>query len=319
MVHGNGEAVFIEPPQLGKAQLGLRTGVDEHDRHPGISDQPIDPFHGVHGHVPRPGHVDMVFGGKDADIGPRPGPAADMDHARRACHSGAFVRLFCKAGAGLRDSPRVRVQPVEQVLRVGDRRRQPHPAVIRREALQPRQTQTEQVPALVGRQRVQLVEDDAAQIAEESVAVLVGQQQRQALRCGHQDMRRALTLARAAVSRRVTRPRLGGDGQPHLPQRGFEISADVGRQRLERRNIERVQPLEIRLTSEFDQRGQKPRQRLAPTGRCSQQGRLRRLRGLEHGQLVGVGRPASSLEPAREGRRQPDIRAQARGLIARLL
>ena len=46
----------------------------------------------------------MVFGGKDADIGPRPA-AADMDHARRACRSGAFVHLFCNAGAGLRDSP----------------------------------------------------------------------------------------------------------------------------------------------------------------------------------------------------------------------
>ena len=175
------------------------------------------------------------------------------------------------------------------------------------------------MPALVGRQRVQLVEDYAAQIAEEGVAVLVGQQQRQALRRGHQDMRRVLALAGAAVGGRVPGPRLSGDGQPHLPQRGLEVAADIGRQRLERRDIECVQPLEVRLTGEFDQRGQKPRQRLAAARRRGQQGRLSSLSGAEHGQLVGVGRPAARLEPAREGRRQSAISAEARGLIAWLL
>ena len=80
-----------------------------------------------------------------------------------------------------------------------------------------------------------------------------------------------------------------------------------------------MQPLEVRLTGEFDQRGQKPRQRLAAARRRGQQGRLSSLSGAEHGQLVGVGRPAARLEPAREGRRQSAISAEARGLIAWLL
>ena len=127
------------------------------------------------------------------------------------------------------------------------------------------QTQTEQVPALVGRQRVQFVEDDAAQIAEESVAVLVGQQQRQARRghriCGGRLRWRARRLAGVSLVR-------ASAVMASPISSSFEISADVGRQRLERRNIERVQPLEIRLTSELTS-GQKAASVTPPVGAVS--------------------------------------------------
>ncbi len=42
--------------------------------------------------------------------------------------------------------------------------------------------------------------------------------------------------------RRVAGPRLEPDRQPHLGDRRFEIARDVDRQRLERRDIERMQP-----------------------------------------------------------------------------
>ena len=54
--------------------------------------------------------------------------------------------------------------------------------------------------------------------------------------------RRIAALALALRGRRVAGARLDADRQPHLRNRRFEIARDVDGERLERRDVERVQP-----------------------------------------------------------------------------
>ena len=69
-----------------------------------------------------------------------------------------------------------------------------------------------------------------------------GEQQRELLRRGQQDVGRIAALALALRGRRVAGAGLDPDRQPHLGDRRLEIARDVDRERLQRRDVERVQP-----------------------------------------------------------------------------
>ena len=88
---------------------------------------------------------------------------------------------------------------------------------------------------------MQLVEDDALERAEQIRRVGGGEQQRQLLRRGQQDLRRVAALALALGGRRVAGARLDADRQAHLGDRRFQVARDIDSERLERRDVERVQ------------------------------------------------------------------------------
>ena len=71
----------------------------------------------------------------------------------------------------------------------------------------------------------------------------VAEQQAERFRRGQQDLRRPHPLARLAVGRRVAGPGLDPDVEPHLADRVEQVALDVDRERLERRDVERVQAL----------------------------------------------------------------------------
>ena len=98
-----------------------------------------------------------------------------------------------------------------------------------------------QIAALRGDERMQLVEHDAPERAEQIRRVGRGEQQRQLLRRGQQDVGRIAALALALRCGRVAGAGLDADRQAHLGDRRFEVARDVDGERLERRDVERVQ------------------------------------------------------------------------------
>ena len=137
----------------------------------------------------------------------------------------------------------LRHQKARQVLGLGDRRRQPDGRKPRRQPEQPRQPEREQIAALAGDQRMQFVEHDALERAEQIRRVGGGQQQRKLLRRRQQDVRRIAALALALGGRGVAGAGLDADRQAHLGDRRFQVARDIDGQRLERRDVERVQAL----------------------------------------------------------------------------
>jgi hypothetical protein len=100
-------------------------------------------------------------------------------------------------------------------FRLRDGRREADAARLGARRAQPRETQREQIAALRGDQRMQLVEDDALERAEQIWRVGRREQQRQLLGRGEQDLRRIAALALALrglgvspvrVSMRIGRP-----------------------------------------------------------------------------------------------------------------
>ena len=136
----------------------------------------------------------------------------------------------------------LRPQVAAQVVGLRDRRRQADRGQVRRQREQPREPEREQIAALRRHQRVQLVEHDAPQRAEQERRVGRRQDQRELLRRRQQDMRRVAALALALRRRRVAGAGLDPDRQLHLGDRRLEIARDVDGERLQRRDVERVQP-----------------------------------------------------------------------------
>ncbi len=182
-----------------------------------------------------------------------------------------------------------------------------------RQRPQPRQTQRQQIAALVGHQRVQFVEDDGVEIGEETVGVGRRHQQRDLLGCRHENVRRIELLAPPLVHRGVAGTGFQLHRKPHLGHRALEIARDVDRQRLQRGDIEGMDPVTadrgfLRPVMQGDQRRQESRQRLAGAGGGDQQ---RRSSGGRPGQkfdLVGPRAPAARGEPRRKRRRQDRLR-----------
>jgi hypothetical protein len=135
-----------------------------------------------------------------------------------------------------------KLEKVGQRWRIGDGRREADEPRLRRERRQPRQAEGQVVAALGRGEGVQLVDDHALQAeAKKRRGIEIAQQQRQRLRRGHQEIGRPFALAQAAALRRVAGAALGTHRQLHLGKRLFEVPADVGRQRLEGRDVERMQ------------------------------------------------------------------------------
>ena len=179
----------------------------------------------------------------------------------------------------------------------------PDAAALRRHALESREAERQEIAALGAGERMQLVDDDALESPEDRRRVRVGQHERQRFGRRHQDLRRRLALALALLVRRVAGARLGADPEAHLGDRLHEIAMHVDGERLERREVEGVQS-GPRPFGELDQAGQEPGQGLAAAGGRDEQSRAPRPRRLDHGELMGMGRPAALPEPGGEGRRQ---------------
>jgi hypothetical protein len=109
-----------------------------------------------------------------------------------------------------------------------------------RQPVEPGKPKGEEVAALGARHGVHLVDDDRAQIREHVGRAVLGEQERQAFRRGQQDIGRHIALALAVVLRRVAGAGLDADGKAQILHRLREVAGDVGRERLERADIEGV-------------------------------------------------------------------------------
>ncbi len=185
-------------------------------------------------------------------------------------------RLRAVAPADDVERPRAVLQVLRHPLRRCDRGAEPEEPAIRRQQRQAREAEGQQLPALGVGDGVQLVDDHGLEAGEIVRRLAVGQQQRQALRRGQQDVRRMLALALAAVLRRVAGPGLGLDRQPHFRDRRFQVARHVYCQSLERRNVECVDAGTLFLgigLGQLHQAGQEPGQGLAAAGGRDQQRR----------------------------------------------
>ena len=138
MVQADGQVILVEFPDRLKHQLGLGAGVDKHDRHFG-------PPHGGEHHLRR----------RQAHMArPRNAPLRQHhgDFRRRA-----ILRLYERR-------PRPNERPHR--IRVRHRRRKAHAAGDRRQRRNARQAQRQLLAPLGARQRVDFVDDNAAQKAE---------------------------------------------------------------------------------------------------------------------------------------------------------
>ena len=150
---------------------------------------------------------------------------------------------------------------------------------------------------------------------EQRDAVLVAEQQAQRFGRGQQHLRRPHALPRLAVGGRVAGAGLDPDRQAHLLDRRQQVALHVDRQRLERRDVERVQPVGRRL-DQLGQGRQEAGQRLARPGRRDQQRAAPGARRGQHLELVPARRPALGREPV--GDRAAANRAQWLGAPDRL-
>ena len=211
-------------PQFLEDHLRLAAGIDEDERGLVPLDQIVDLRIGVARGMPGPGQHRSRGRLQHGDM--RRGAALRHDEIGEAC---AVVRLRHEIAA--------------QIVGLGDGRRQADGVQTGRQREQPRKPEREQVAALRGDQRMQFVEDHALQRAEQIRRVGGGEQQRELLRRGQQNVGRIAALARALRDRRVAGAGLDPDRQAHLGDRRFEVARDVDRERLQRRDVERVQAL----------------------------------------------------------------------------
>ena len=115
-------------------------------------------------------------------------------------------------------------------------------------------------------------------------------------------MGRLAALALLAVGRRIAASRFHPDGQAHFLDRGDEVALHIVRQRLQRRNIQRVKTVRRGFPGqprrrEIGQRRQKPRQRLARAGICHQHRVVPPVGSLQHIGLVPPHAPVTPGEP----------------------
>ena len=288
------ERIVVDAPQLLEEQLRLPARVDEEQRRLVRLDRLVDLGQRIERRVPLPRHA-RSSGSRIERSGAAPPSTTILSARRRGC-----ARL-------LRD------QPGAEIVRLGDGGGKADRLQPRRELSEPREIERQKVAALRDDERMQLVEDHRLEPPEEAPRVLRGKQQRHLLRRGEQDVRRIELLALPLVDRRVAGARLEPDRQAHLGDRHFEVAVDVDRERLQRRDVERVRPDDrlarlrrfARLAPARSTRlGRKPASVFpAPVGAISSTERpgLRLRQKLD---LMRPRRPAALREPAAEGRRQ---------------
>ncbi len=216
----DGEIVVVDAPEILENEFGLAAGVDENERGAVRLDEAVDFFQRVARRMTRPRQPLLRI--EHRDIG-RGAARGDDD-------------------IGARGARALRHHEARKLLRLRHGRGQPDAGQLRRDAKQPGEAEREQIAALRSDQRMQFVEDHALEGAEQIRRIGGSEKQRQLLRRGEQNLRRVAALARPLRGRRVAGARFDADRQPHFLDRRFQIAGDIDRQRLERRNVERVQP-----------------------------------------------------------------------------
>ncbi len=183
---------------------------------------------------------------------------------------------------------------------------------MRGERAEPGEPKGEEVAALAGDERVELIEDHRVEVGEETGRVGGGEEERHLLGRGEQDVGRLELLPLALVDRRVAGARLDRDREAHLADRRLEVPRDVDGERLERRDVEGVdaaalRPVDRRPLVERRQRRQEAGEGLPRPGRCNQQRRPSLTRLPKQFQLMRPRRPSARREPRREGRGEYDF------------
>ncbi len=272
-MHADRQLQFVDLPELLEDELGEPAGVAEDDRGAMRLDLGHHLRHRIDARMARPGHAS--FGEQDGDVG-----------------IGAFLALHQGHGIDVA----MRREPGAIAVGVGHRRRQRYPAHSGCEPLEPRHRQRQQIAALAGGEGVDLVDHHRLQPREHIEAVFVGKQQAQRLGRGEQYLGRPRALADLALMGRVAGPGLDADRKAHLLDRREQIALDVDRERLERRDVERVEAL-ARSLDQLGQGRQEAGERLARAGGGDEQCVLAGVRGVEHIELVLPGAPAATREP----------------------
>ena len=214
------KAVVVHAPQILKQHLGLAAGVDEDQRGLVALDQVVDLRQRVARAVAGPGQSLARV--------------EHLDNRRRRTAGDHDV-------GGLAHAAALRHQKPRQRFRLGDGRRQSDRANLWRQPPQPRQAERQQIAALGGDQRMQLVEHDALERREQKRRVVGRQQQRQLFGRGEQNIRRIAPLPLPPRHRRVAGAGLDLDRQSHLGDRRLQIARDIDRKRLQRRDVEGVE------------------------------------------------------------------------------
>ena len=213
VVEGDGEGLVVLGPEVLEEDLGLGAGVDEDERGAGGADEVHDRAGGVGRGLAGPGR--RFLGGEDADLG-------------------------LGAGVGEEDL-RALAEPGGERRRVLDGGREADAAEAGGEGLQAGEAEHELVAALAFGQRVDLVDDDPREAGEDLRRLLVGEHEGEGLRRGEQDVRRVDALAGALRRAGVAGAVLDADAQVHLGEGRGEVAADVGGERLQRRDVEGVE------------------------------------------------------------------------------
>jgi hypothetical protein len=125
-----------------EGELGLGAGIDEDQRRLVRLDRLVDLVDGMQRHMPCPRQ--MRVRREDRDLRRRPGGADDP-----------------------RDALAAGCEKWRQLVRPGDSGRKPDAPRLRRQRREPRHAERQQVAALAAGEGVQLVDDDAAQAAED--------------------------------------------------------------------------------------------------------------------------------------------------------
>ena len=248
----------------------------------------VDLGHGVLGGVAGPRH--LALGQQHVDHRRRAGLARGTRSTRR------------------RRSPSRRSSQRRDHVRIVHRRRQAHPAQPRRELLQPRQAQRQQVAALGGVDGVDLVEDHAASGPRNSAARPPRRRTGPAARAWSAGCRAGASRWRCLLATAgVAGAALDTDRQPHLADRRHQVALHVDRQRLQRRDVEGVDAAPGRMSAAARSAssirlGRKPARVLPPAGRRDQQGVRPGSRRRDHLQLVPRGaQPRRANQSAKRG------------------
>jgi hypothetical protein len=224
VVHADGQVVLVHIPQLLEHVFGQKAGVGEHQR--GLVG--LDPLVQLRdrpaGCMAAPGYT-RIPGFEDLDL--RIGPPLAL-HQRHGID-------LAKRG-----------QPAAESFGIGQGGRQGYALHLRRNGLQAGHRQGQQVAALLGGEGVNLVHHHPLEAAEQVETVRETEQQAEAFRRGQQHAGWADALALLAIGRRITTARLHRDWQAHRLDRGDQVPLHVMRQRLQRRDVERVQPFRQR-------------------------------------------------------------------------
>ena len=245
-------------------------------------------------------------------LGHRPGRCVPAPwHALALRQQQRYLRRCARLPGHQRDIPGITGgrQPAPKRIDIAQRRRKPGTAHIGRQTPQPRQTQRQQIAPLGRRQRVQLVNHHPPQRGKQLRALGIRQQQRQRFRRRQQHMRRPRPLAGLVLRWRVGAAGFHTQIQANFIDRRHQVAPHILCQRLQRRDIKRVQSLGRRLAAKRGgrkggKRRQEAREGFASAGIRHQQGITPFPCRRQHFSLVSPQRPAPAGKPFGDFRRQ---------------